>query len=203
MHWFQSNEGDPLPQARSRTACAIRPALLLAALAVPGTLPGLARAQEAQASGQASATLIEPLVVISLDDLDFGLVSANRTQSGSVIVPPSQDGARYTGGAKPGCQGPTCPPPHPALFSVSGEAARIYEVEVGPQLSISSSTPGAPALTVGAFMVQALSRGAVDPTGQLDATGRDQFRIGATLSVPAGLAPARYRKVLPVSVSYQ
>ena len=76
-------------------------------------------------------------------------------------------------------------------------------VSIVPLLAISATGAGGPDLAVSHFTVSTQSRGNDGRSGTLDAAGRDAFRIGGTLNVPAGLAPARYRRALPVTVSYE
>lgn len=188
-----------MPQVDIHPPRAIAPALLAATMLLPSPL----RAQEVSATGQASARLIRPLILASLADLDFGLVRTSLSQDGSVIVSATGGSASFTGGARPACEGAACPSPHPAAFSVSGEPGRTYAVSIAPVLAISAATPGGRQLEVGRFTVSTLSRGNEGHMGLLDASGRDEFRIGGTLTLPSGLAPARYRRSLPVTVSYE
>lgn len=177
--------------------------LLLPALLALVPWHACANAQEAQATGHATASLVSPISVTSLADLDFGMVRADRLRGGSVTLPASGGSPRFAGGAHPACGKGPCPVPHPALFAIEGEPGRFYEVWLDESLPIASSTPGAPELAVVRFTVHTLSLGDAGRKGRLDRAGQDQMRIGATLVLPAGLFAARYRKMLPVTVNYQ
>jgi spore coat protein U-like protein len=179
------------------------PAAIAAALAAPAMA---ATGQSATAQGQAQAVVVEPVVAIALNDLDFGSLTASLTASGSVTVDPD-GGASYAGGAAPACAGGSCAGIAPARFAVRGEASRSYRVNAPTAITATGTLLGsgasAPALAIDALAVHLESHAGGDTTtGQLDQNGRDGISIGGRLNVPAGTAPAHYRATLTIMVTY-
>lgn len=181
-------------------------ARLLAALALAAASPAwAATGQSASAQGRAEAVIIEPIVAVSLNDLDFGALTASLTASGSVTV--DVDGrASYAGGAAPACIG-GCSGIAPARFLVSGEAERSYTVNAPTTITASgtlvSGGGSAPDLVIDALTVHLDSHaGSLTNIGQLDVKGEDRIAVGGRLNVPAGTAPAHYRATLTIMVTY-
>ncbi|MFM9934578.1 MAG: DUF4402 domain-containing protein [Novosphingobium sp.] len=165
----------------------------------------------ATAQGSVEATVIQPIVVSVISNLDFGMLTASRTSGGTVTIDPANS-AQYGGGAGPACfgSGATCPAVHASRFAVRGEAARSYVV-TAPSALVASGTlagsgqgPGAaaPDLAIEALTVRTASRPQSGPAGTLDLNGNDYFSIGGTLVVPAGTSAAHYQATLPVIVTY-
>jgi len=183
----------------------IRATALIGLLAA-GFVPAVAWAASAQ--GQAEATIIAPLVITRLSDLDFGTVTLAPGTTGSVTIDPAS-GIRFGGGASAACIAGSdgCVLAHASRFAVRGEAGRNYGVSApagimasGTLLDGSSGT--APDLAIASIQVRTQSRPGNGFSGTLDGEGRDIFDIGGALIVPAGTPSARYRAVLPVIVTY-
>ena len=175
--------------------------------------PALALAQGASASaaGAASATVVAPIAVRQISDLDFGVVAAGSGQAGSVTILPGIAAARYAGSAGQACSADgDCPAPHFASFEVSGEAGRAYSIAAPASVALSGEPLGdgqegiaaTPVLQVEAIGLRSVSRPDAGPAGRLDSLGRDRFDLGGTLRLPATMAPARYRVSIPVIVTY-
>ncbi|WP_295529803.1 DUF4402 domain-containing protein [Novosphingobium sp. Chol11] len=181
-------------------------AAVLAGLIAASFVPVAAWAASAQ--GQAEATIIEPLVVTRLSDLDFGTVTLAPGTTGSVTIDPAS-GVRFGGGASAACLsgGDGCAVAHASRFAVRGEAGRDYAVSAPAGLMASGTlldgSPGiAPDLAIASIRVRTHSRPNSGVSGTLDGNGRDIFDIGGALIVPAGTPAARYRAILPVIVTY-
>ncbi len=166
-----------------------------------------ATGQSAAAQGHAQAVIVEPIVAVSLNDLDFGSLTASRTASGSVTV--GSDGSTiYAGGAAPACAGGgTCAGIAPARFLVSGEAERSYTLSAPSTITATgtliSGGGSAPDLVIDALSVHLASHaGTTTNIGQLDTNGEDRISVGGRLTVPAGTAPAHYRATLTIMVTY-
>ena len=162
----------------------------------------------ASAQGQAEATVVEPLVITRISDLDFGTVTLTPGTSGSVTIDPAS-GIRFGGGASAACigGGGSCASAHASRFAVRGEAGRDYAVSAPAEImalgTMLDGSPGAaPDLVIGSIEVRTQSRPGSGFAGTLDDNGRDAFDVGGVLLVPAGTPPARYRAVLPVIVTY-
>jgi hypothetical protein len=183
---------------------AVFAAALLALLS--GSPAAAASGSSASAQGAVSATVIQPIVVTALSNLDFGMLASARMQGGAVTIDPAS-GAHYSGGASPACVGAgACPPVHASRFAVRGEAARSYVVSAPRGLVASGTLEGsaapAPDLAIETLTVRSESRPDNGPGGTLDVNGQDYFSIGGTLVVPAGTSAAHYQATLPVIVTY-
>ena len=81
-------------------------------------------------NGIASATVVAPLAVRSLRDLDFGAVGDVGREGGILVIVPGSPQARYGGAARLACPvgEATCAMPHAARLRVEGEPGRAYRV---------------------------------------------------------------------------
>lgn len=190
-----------------------RASLLAAASgALLAAMPAFAQSAMSTASGMATATIVRPIAVRQISDLDFGLVTSTG-EAGSVTLQPGAPAARYSGSARLGCAADDeCPVPHVSSFEVTGEANRSYTIAVPASVAITGETLSAdresrmtapPAvLRVEAIRLRSASRPEAGPAGRLDPGGRDRFDLGATLRIAGAVAPARYRVSIPVLVTY-
>ncbi len=180
---------------------ALRRAILAGSGALVATGAQAAPAAQASAPGIASATVIRPLRVQPITDMDFGTIVHEPGLTGTVMVSPGSAGASFTGGAS--CPGSDCTSAHTAHFAVSGEPQRNYAIQLPASILATGSTITAgaiaPSLTVRALTVRAKSS---NTTPSLDASGADSFEVGGTITLPADLPPARYRASFVVVVSY-
>ena len=171
----------------------MRIALLLAlAMAVP----------DAQAA-TAMATVIRPLSVTAIADMDFGTITHLPGVGGTATVSPGGGGASFAGGASAVCSGSDCASAHAARFAVTGEPQRNYTIRLPGTVTATGSTIGiggtAPPLTISALTLR--TRGGTGMP-RLDASGNDGFEVGGTITLPADLPPARYRASFAVIVTY-
>lgn len=164
-------------------------------------LPSAAYAQE-QANGEVRASVAEPLYANTLADLSFGAVVVSQDEGGSVEVSAIGAPPVYSGAVRPGFTGSATNTPHPARFTVRGQALRRYRVEIPAELTAIGDTTGA-ALNIAALTIYSKT-GPSSPTGGLlDKQGEDEFAVGATLIVPAGTQTDVFRAELPVTVTYE
>lgn len=176
----------------------LAPGLALLAAAAP------LRAQQApgEASGRATATIVKPIELTSLAELDFGAITAGPQDSGAVTVPAAGGGASYAGATRPGCAGGADCQPHPAQFAVRGEAGRHYRILLPAGGVAARGLRTGASLSVAA-LTSASGRGTVPgPMGELDGQGEDLVAVGGTLEVPPGTRPDIFRADLPVTVVY-
>ena len=170
--------------------------------------PALAASgQSATAQGQVAAVIVEPIMAVALNDLDFGSLTSSSTMSGSITVD-SLGIATYSGGAAAACAGGgACAGIAPARFLVSGEASRSYTVSAPSQI-VASGTLIAGGGSARDLAIDELSvhldshAGSITSIGQLDEKGEDRIAVGGRLTVPAGTAPAHYRATLTIMVTY-
>lgn len=182
----------------------IRPVLAIAAglaLALVAAVPARA-AGTAQVAGTASATVVRPLQVIALADMDFGTITHAWGQAGSVTVAADGAGASFDGGVSAVCAGAGCDA-HPARFAVSGEPDRSYAIQI-PGTIVAKGEATDPGASAPPLVVESLTlrRQGGDSAPRLDARGTDAFAIGGTLALPGNCPPAHYRASFAVIVSY-
>lgn len=154
------------------------------------------------ARGQASATVIAPLTVTAIEDLDFGTVSVAADRGGSVEVMTGGAAPRYLGSAGLPCAAAGVCAPHPAKFVVSGEPGRRYQVNIPSTVDATGAHADAAHLLVADLHVRAASLAGKEAAGTLDGSGSDGFEIGGTLQIPAGTIPDHYTAKIPVIVTY-
>ncbi|KUR75056.1 DUF4402 domain-containing protein [Novosphingobium sp. Fuku2-ISO-50] len=177
-----------------------------AALAIAASVLASAPACHAKPStaiGVAMATVLRPLRVVAVADMNFGTVTHAVGSGGTVTVSPGGAGAAFSGGASAVCTASDCLAAHAALFSVSGEPQRNYAIQLPASITATgvATNPGA---TAPPLVVNGLTLRTTSGAGQhrLDASGADRFEVGGTITLPADLPPARYRASFAVIVSY-
>ncbi|TCM19788.1 uncharacterized protein DUF4402 [Novosphingobium sp. PhB165] len=183
---------------------------LLAAGALVEGAPALAADGVAEggthAAGVASATVVDPLSVRALSDLDFGSVGDVGAQGGSLMVLPGGGEARYAGAAHSACPAAEaeCAAPHAARLRVEGQPGRAYRVVVPESVLAHAADTAAemPTLPVTGLTVRTDSRPQAGAQGVLDEAGGDGFEIGGELRIPPGTEASHYRAQVPVIVVY-
>lgn len=172
------------------------PAVVLAAplLAAPGS--------EGTAVGVATAEVIAPLKLETLEPLEFGTIAVAPNASGSITVPPSTSPAAFSGALSASCGSAALCRAQPAKFAVRGAPGRYYRIEYPSEATAQAIRGSASALTVTQISVASESLGGGNARGLLGPDGSDGFRIGGTLLVPGGTPAGTYRATLDVVVSY-
>lgn len=170
---------------------------------LPGALFAAAPAWAAESTGFVSATVVGPLSVEALADLDFGSVGRVGAEGGALFVTPGNGPVRYAGGARSTCATGErgCALPHAARLRVTGEPGRAYRV-VMPESVQARGSEGLPALPVTGLTVRTDSRPQAGAQGVLDPRGADGIEIGGELRIPAGTAASHYRAQVAVIVVY-
>lgn len=149
---------------------------------------GSPRTEAATESADIFATVVEPLTLTKVDDLDFGTFTVDDVTAGTVVMAPN-DSRSATGGvtlvlADVG---------QAAEFDVAGDPNRAFTVTLPPNSTIELSGPGAN-MPVDDFMH--------DSGEMTDGSGNDTFHVGATLSVAGGQTPGSYSGSFDVTVEY-
>lgn len=176
-------------------------AALVAAIAGLTAPAGASDRAGADASGIAAAAIIQPITVAALEDLSFGTVAIGPAAGGTITVDPHTGSVAYAGAVDGVCTHGDCPA-RPAVFGVSGEPGRRYRIGAPTASSAAPVSGHGPSLPVSDLTVAVASLPGDAPVGLLDAGGRDSFRMGGTLQLPAGTAAGLYRAELSVVVSY-
>lgn len=151
------------------------------------------------AAGHATITILRPTSTSLMAGMSFGRIRSAyaRLRSGTVTIvsaPPSTlafAGAERAGGSEPS----------PAVYSIKGDKNRAYTVSF-PSSSV-ASLPGG--YRVSNFTLWSANSGAITSggIGHLSAMGTDTLRVGATLTVPAGLRPTSITAVVPITILAQ
>lgn len=158
------------------------------------TVPSIALAADATATGAISATVIAPIAITKVDDLNFGSFAADNGTAGTVVI--STAGVRsFTGGASAVSSGTGTVTD--ASFNVTGEGTSTFSISLPTTVTLTHTTVPANTMSVGSFVSNPAS------TGTLTA-GAATVTVGATLTVPAGQATGTYTNAsgLPVTVAY-
>jgi hypothetical protein len=146
-------------------------------------ISGVARAQ-ATATFTASATIIQPIGITTLANLNFARIDA-RT-GGEVILTPREE--RIATG-------------NSVLEAGGNVTAAAFEVTGQPGFAFSLSLPsGAHALTNGREQMIIKDFTSSFKEGELTA-GRSTFKVGATLIVDANQTPGDYSTSTPLQVT--
>jgi hypothetical protein len=137
----------------------------------------------------ATATIVGPLALTKLSDMDFGTIAVTGT-AGTVVL--GTDNSRTA-------TGPSLVPPAAgvaASFTVSGQPSQTFAITL-PANGAVTLVNGANTMAVNDFLHSA------GATPSLDGTGAAAFTVGATLSVAANQAAGVYNSAnFPVTVSY-
>ncbi len=158
-------------------------------LAVLVAMVGFSAASYAQ-SVNASATIVTPISVTGVDDLQFGNINANG--AGTVIL--STAGLRTPSAniTLPSTQGD----PKAAKFTVEGQANFTFSIQLPTTVTLNhSSGAGTGTMTVGTFTSDPAT------TGTLDGTGKKDVLVGATLNIGASQAAGTYTSASPFTIT--
>lgn len=138
----------------------------------------------AEATGTASATVLQPVTISKVTDLDFGKIVSGPAASTVTLSP---------GGVFQCGTGITCLDSHTAArFSVSGVPGHLVSVQSDSEIMLSS--PG------GAKMPVALETSA--NTLKLNNGSNNFIGVGGTLSVAAYQAEGVYTGLFTLTVNY-
>jgi hypothetical protein len=133
---------------------------------------------DAQSTAYASttATLVTPISIAKVTDMDFGIVAASAT-AGTVVLDYA-DGRTITGGATLHGGSPTT-----AVFSVTGEGTNGFTISIpGSPITLTS---GGNTMTVGNFVCDG-------GTSTSLTAGSATLKVKATLNVPANAPSGTY-----------
>ena len=134
----------------------------------------------------AAGSIIHPLQLTQSKTLDFGKVSLKvATNAATIRIPaiaPSTPVLANAVIASPSTA-------TPAIFTLTAPSSVL-------------TAPGNHLVTGLTFWTQSGGSG-TSVTGTLSATGTDTLRIGATLTLPKGVAQATYTATVPITVAYQ
>lgn len=186
----------PLFQAaHGRTGLSYSAALALGLLLL---VPGVARAQTARATAQ--ATIVEPLGLVKVQDLRFGRIAVNA--AGTVTVNADSGACTASGGiiATGGC----------GFGQFAGQGSRKLTVRIQIPTTVTLAGPAgstmvADTITLGATPDLAfLGMTGGTPRYQISSSnGIFTFRLGGRLNIAANQRPGQYSGTYSVTVQYQ
>ena len=167
--------------------------LVSAAIALSGG------ANAASVTAAATATVVAPITIAKITDLNFGSFYPSGT-SGTVDV--NTNGARIvTGGVLAAASGAT---PTAAKFDVTGAASATYTIGYTSAVTLTSVTPGNVPMAL--TQISDLSGGGAATTlvatGTLSAGGIQTIFIGGNLAVAANQGAGVYTGTISATVAY-
>jgi hypothetical protein len=154
------------------------------------TPAAIAHAATPVTQSTANATIIHPLTVTKLQDMDFGDLAV--TAAGTAVLNPDTDTLTVTGGTL--AVGGT---PHCAEFVGAAQSNSVVNIKVPNQPSTLTRVGGTETLTASLFTLQSgQSKKALAKAQSFT------FRVGATLTVPAATVQGTYVGTFSVTVQY-
>ena len=138
-------------------------------------------------SADASATIIGPLTLTKVTDMNFGNVAVTAT-AGTVVLVPAGTRTPTGGVSLPVVAGTVTA----ATFTVGGEGSSTYAITL-PTTDLTISSSGN-TMTVNAFTSNPSGTGALT-------SGSQTLQVGATLNVAGGQATGTYKSLVPFDVT--
>jgi len=167
--------------------CVLRIGVAALALFAPATM---AAAVTPLTEATSNATIILPLTVTKLQDMDFGFLAV--TTAGTAVLDPDSDTLSVTGGATPVGGAPHC-----AQFVGAAQSNSVVNIKVPKQPVTLTRAGGTETMTASNFTLQGgLSK------RDLAKADSFTFRVGATLNIAAGQVEGTYVGTFDVTVQY-
>lgn len=160
----------------------------LASLAAALVAPAPAHAAAA-ATTQAHATVLHPLSLVLKGDLDFGSIAV--AGAGTVVIEPNANAMTVSGGVVPLGGAPTA-----ATFVGAAGSASVVIIRIPKQPILITRAGGTETLTVRNFTLQGQDKRTLARQESFE------FRVGATLQVPANQIDGTYVGTFDVTVHY-
>lgn len=156
--------------------------------------PGMAAAQPVNEDGKATVTFVSPMSVVKIRDLDFGTIYMDAASTGGTVVinPTLAEGSEIsvTGDLLSGNDG------HSAKFGGSPERTKKIKIRIPKGTVTMTRLGGAETLVVRNFTLNGPAQRTVTANTYFD------FRVGATIDIPAGAAEGSYEGSFDVQVQY-
>ena len=182
---------------RTDLCCASVALCILASAGVPTK----SSAQTADATGKASATVIEPMRAELIADLSFGYVATKTSSNGTVSIDALTGAVVSQNVDRTGCSKESCMP-HPALFAVYGEAEANFRVETAETLIAVHSEDESATLSVSEIH-SAVAGSIVPGSGTIGRDGTTEVIIGGTLQVRSGQKRGVYTAKPLITLVYE
>lgn len=150
---------------------------------------GMTRAAAPATQNAASATIVHPLSVAKVKDMDFGWVTA--LTGGTAVLEPNADTLSTTGGVVP--VGGSA---HSAEFAGAASGGAVVNIKIPKQPITATRVGGTETLTVSKFTLQGQNKRVLAKADSF------RFRVGATLTLPTLPTPGTYVGQFDVTVQY-
>lgn len=137
----------------------------------------------------ARASIVKPLTLTKVTDLDFGTITMGGALTSSNVVVGRSGGPASSCGANLTCTAPTA-----ASFNVSGVALQSLNVTLSAVASLVNSSDATKTVAFAANP---------DATVALNAAGAGSFDIGGSITVLSTTADGNYSGTVDVTVLYQ
>lgn len=143
-----------------------------------------------QATATATATIVSPITIVRVNDMNFGNVVTSAA-TGTVVLTPASTRSTTGGASILAAQPGTVTA---ASFTVGGTAGFTYSISLPASVSIDDAGPGV-AMIVDNFT------STPTPTGTIGAGGTETLSVGATLNVGASQVGGVYTSAAPFTVT--
>lgn len=149
---------------------------------------GPAFAQQADATGIASVTIVHPLSAQELRDLDFGIVPVDAEAESRIVVAPAMD----SGGAG-----------HAAIYAVSGQPFRQFFLSIPSEIALIGNGARTDVLSVQGLSLHSAGANGSRGSFLFDSDGTQTVVLGGTLAVSSEARPGVYQGRVRVTVAYE
>lgn len=160
-----------------------------AGLAAALILPAPAYAAGATSPIRAHAAVLHPLSLVLKGDLDFGTIAV--AGAGSVVIEPNANVMTTSGGVVPLGGSPTA-----ATFIGAAGSASVVIIRIPRQPIVITRAGGTETMSVRDFTLQGQDKRTLARRESFE------FRVGATLNVPANQVDGTYAGSFDVTVHY-
>jgi len=153
--------------------------LMTTAIVLGFGFASLAQTQSASATANTTATIVTPIAIAWVTDLEFGNVAVSASNAGTVVMSTASVRSVTGGCTLPATTGTTTA----AQFTVTGASGYTYAITLPASVLIDDNAGND--MTVNTFTSDPT------PTGTLTSGTQDLY-VGATLNVTAGQAAGDY-----------
>lgn len=169
----------------------LRALVATAALAAAGQAAAQSSAEQTVAS---TGTIFQPIILTKTADLEFGTVVRPASGNGTVVVDASSGQRSLAGQGGLISSGAS---PSRAAFTVSGEGAQTFSINVPPSMTLTRSGGSE---TISVALTPSAGTGTL--TGTPGGAGTASFGVGGQLPVSNGTTLGAYTGTFTVTVAY-
>lgn len=193
--------GGAAPRGAQRAFCTGLALALLFGASLFAAAPALAAGPPVRSTATTRATVVRPLTLVKVNDLDFGDIVAGTTL-GTVLVNPVNGTRTSTGGVTLASGNG-----QPASFAGMGARGQRVSLRVSANTITLTRIGGTQTMTMNNFTINSSPASTLSTTPRnfviAAPTGVFNFNVGATLRVGANQMPGKYRGQFTVTLIYQ